>query len=74
MQFVLYEIITVQLWYKKNMCQMGFKNAHKWTQAEEPQETITDWLNGLAADFCIWAIIKLVQRLDKLLNCNGDCI
>jgi hypothetical protein len=24
---------------------MGSKNAHRWTQA------VTDWLNGLAADF-----------------------
>jgi hypothetical protein len=39
---------------------------------EEVQETVTDWLNGPAADFYDEGIVKLVQRLDKCLNRNGD--
>jgi hypothetical protein len=30
------------------------------------------WLNGLAADFCDEGIAKLMQRLNKCLNRNGD--
>jgi histone-lysine N-methyltransferase SETMAR len=32
---------------------------------EEVKETVTDWLNGLAANFYDEGIVKLVQRLDK---------
>jgi hypothetical protein len=41
---------------------------------EEVKETITDWLNGLAAIFYEKGIVKLVQCLDKCLNRNGDYI
>jgi hypothetical protein len=33
-----------------------------------------NWLNGLAADFYDEGIIKLVQRLDKCLNHNGEYV
>jgi hypothetical protein len=36
------------------------------------KETVTDWLNGLAADLYYEGIMKLVQRLDKCLNRNVD--
>jgi hypothetical protein len=39
---------------------------------EEVKETVTDWLNGLAADFYDKGIVKLLQRLDKCMNHNGD--
>jgi hypothetical protein len=45
----------------------GSKNAHRWTQGKE---TVTDWLNGLAADFYDEGIVKLVQRVDKCLKSN----
>jgi hypothetical protein len=38
----------------------------------EVKETVTGWLNGLAAVFYDEGIIKLVECLDKCLNCNGD--
>jgi hypothetical protein len=41
---------------------------------EEAIERVTDRLNGLAADFCDEWIVKLVQRLDKWLNRNGDYV
>jgi hypothetical protein len=50
---------------------MGSKNAHRWTQVKE---TVMDWLNGLVADFYDKGFIKLVQRLDKCLNLNGDYV
>jgi hypothetical protein len=34
-----------------NLCRMGSKNAHSWTQAKDMKEPITDCLNGLVADF-----------------------
>jgi hypothetical protein len=37
-------------------------------------ETIIDWWNCLAADFYDEGIVKLVQRLDKCLNRNGDYV
>jgi hypothetical protein len=40
---------------------------------EEVKETVADWLNELAADFCC-EIVKLEQRLDKCLNFNGDYV
>jgi hypothetical protein len=39
---------------------------------EEVKETVMDGLDWLAVDFYDEGIIKLVQRLDKCLNCNGD--
>jgi hypothetical protein len=39
----------------------GSDNAHNWTQAENLQ--VTDWLNGLAADFYDKRIVKFVQSL-----------
>jgi hypothetical protein len=45
----------------------------KWMAIdEEVKETVTDWLNGLVADCYDEGIVKLVQRLDKCLNHNGD--
>jgi hypothetical protein len=41
---------------------------------EEVKEIVTNWLNGLAADFCDEGIVKLVQHLDKCLYRNGDYI
>jgi histone-lysine N-methyltransferase SETMAR len=41
---------------------------------DEGKETVTDYLNGLAADFYDVGINKLVQHLDKCLNHNGDCV
>jgi hypothetical protein len=35
---------------------------------EEEKETVTDWLNGLVADFCDEGIVQLVQCLDKCSN------
>jgi hypothetical protein len=58
----------------RNLCQMHFKNAHNWTQGDGVKETVTDWLNGLAANFYEKGIIKLVKHLDKCLNHNGDYI
>jgi hypothetical protein len=37
-------------------------------------ETVTDWLNGVAADFYDKGIVKLVHRLDKCLNRNGNYV
>jgi hypothetical protein len=41
---------------------------------EEVKEKVTDWLNGLVADFYDEGTIKIVQRLDKSLNRNGDYV
>jgi hypothetical protein len=38
---------------------------------DEMKETVTDWLSGLAANFCGERIVRLVQRLDRCRNCNG---
>jgi hypothetical protein len=38
------------------------------------KEAATVWLNKLAADFYVEGIFKLVQRLDKCLNRNGDYV
>jgi hypothetical protein len=46
---------------------MGSKN-------EEVENTATDCLNGLAANFYDEGIIRLMKRLDKCLNCNGNYI
>jgi hypothetical protein len=43
----------------------------KWMAIDKVKETVTDWLNGLAADFYDKGIVKLVQHLDKCLNRNG---
>jgi hypothetical protein len=37
---------------------------------EEVKETVTDWLNGLGANIYDEGTVKLVQHLDKCLNCN----
>jgi hypothetical protein len=39
---------------------------------DEVKETVIDWLNGPAANFYDKGTVKLVQRLDKCLNHNGD--
>jgi hypothetical protein len=41
---------------------------------EEVKETVTDWLNGLAADLYDERIVEFVQRLDKCLNRNRDYV
>jgi hypothetical protein len=62
-------------WMKmKNVCQMGSKNAHRWTRAEEAKEAVTDYLNGLVASFNDEGIVRLVQHQDKFQNYNGDYI
>jgi hypothetical protein len=38
---------------------------------EEAKETVTDLLNGFAADCYGQGIVRLVQCVDKFLNCNG---
>jgi hypothetical protein len=40
----------------------------------EVMEVVMDWLNGQAANFSDEGIVRLVQRLDKCLNCNEDYI
>jgi hypothetical protein len=40
----------------------------------EVKEAVIDLLNGLTADFYDEGIMKLVQRLDKCLNRNGDYV
>jgi hypothetical protein len=35
---------------------------------------VTDWLNGMAAYFCDDGKVKLMERMDKCLNRNGDYI
>jgi hypothetical protein len=47
----------------------GFQECSHLNTAEV-NETVTDWLNGLAADLYDYGIVKLVQRLDKFLQCN----
>jgi hypothetical protein len=41
---------------------------------DEANETVTGWLNGLSADCYDEGIARLVQRLDKCLNWNGDYV
>jgi hypothetical protein len=41
---------------------MGSQNAHRKTQA------VTDWLNGLEANFYYEGIVWLMQHLDECLN------
>jgi hypothetical protein len=41
---------------------------------DEVKERVMDWLNGLGADFYDEGIIKLVQCLNKCLNCNGGYV
>jgi hypothetical protein len=40
----------------------------------EAKETVTAWLNGLAAEFYDEGIVKLLSRLDKCLNLYGDYV
>jgi histone-lysine N-methyltransferase SETMAR len=51
-----------------------FLGSKQMATDEEAKETVTDWLNGLAADFCNKGIVKLVQHLGRCLNRNGDYI
>jgi hypothetical protein len=47
----------------------------KWMVTDdELKETVTDWLNWLAADFYDERIVKLVQHLDKCLDRDGDYV
>jgi hypothetical protein len=41
---------------------------------EEVKETVTDWLNGVVANFYDEGIIKLVQCLKKYPKYNGNYI
>jgi hypothetical protein len=41
---------------------------------EEVKKIVTGWLDGLAAVCYDEGIVKLVQRLDKCLNHNGDTV
>jgi hypothetical protein len=51
------------------------KNDSKWMATEEvKKKTVTNWLNRLAANFYDEVTVKLVQRLDKCLNCNADYV
>jgi hypothetical protein len=43
------------------------------TDAED-KETVTAWLNVLAAEFYDEGIVKLLSRLDKCLNLYGDYV
>jgi hypothetical protein len=49
-----------------------FLGSERMVTEDEVKETVSDWLNGLAADFYDEGIVKLVERLDKYLNHNGD--
>jgi hypothetical protein len=40
----------------------------------EVKETVTNWLNELAAVFYDEDIVRLAQRLHKCLNHNGDYV
>jgi hypothetical protein len=40
----------------------------------EVKETVTAWLNGLAAEFYDEGTVKLLSRLDKCLNLYGDYV
>jgi hypothetical protein len=48
-----------------------FLGDKQMTTDEDVKETVTDWLDGLEADFYDKGIVELVQLLDKCLNCNG---
>jgi histone-lysine N-methyltransferase SETMAR len=49
-----------------------FLGGKRMAPGEEVKETVTDWLNGLAADFCDEGIVRVVQRLNKCQNHKGD--
>jgi hypothetical protein len=51
----------------------AFLGGKRMATDEEVKETVTDWLNGLGADFYD-GTVKLLQRLDKRLNRNGDYV
>jgi histone-lysine N-methyltransferase SETMAR len=51
-----------------------FLGGKRMATDEEVKEIVTDWLNGLAANFYDEGIVRLVQCLDKCLNCKGDYI
>jgi hypothetical protein len=40
----------------------------------EVKETVTAWLNGLAAKFYDEGSVKLLSRLNKCLNLYGDYV
>jgi hypothetical protein len=50
------------------------KNGKRMVTDEQVIQTIMNWSNGLAADLYDEGVVKLVQRLDKCLNCNGDYV
>jgi hypothetical protein len=52
----------------------GFQERSQMNTAEEVKDTVADGLNGLAADGYGEGIVRLVQRLDKCLNSNGDYV
>jgi hypothetical protein len=57
--------------FPKNESVLGSKRI---ATNEEVKQTVSGWLNGLAADFYDEGIVKLVQRLNKCLNRNGGYI
>jgi hypothetical protein len=52
----------------------GFQEFAQLNTSKEVKETVTDWLNDLAADFCDKGIVKLLQCLDRCLTCSGDYV
>jgi hypothetical protein len=64
--------VSHPLWYchsstpvQRDLCQMGSKIAHRWTQAEEVKETVMDWLNGLVVDFYDMGIVRFAQQTNE---------
>jgi histone-lysine N-methyltransferase SETMAR len=51
-----------------------FLDCRRMATDEEIIETVTDWLNGLAADFDDEVIVKFVQCLNRCLNSNCDYV
>jgi len=46
----------------------------RFSTDDEIKEQVTRYLNGLAANFVDMGIQKLVQRLQKYLDRNGDYV
>jgi len=57
-----------------------FPNMKTWLATQrleddaEMQSGVIEWLMSQAAKFCDDGIGKLVQRYDKCLKLNGDCV
>ena len=46
----------------------------RFTDDEDLQHAVMDWLNSQAAVWCEEGISKLVSRYDKCLNVQGDYV